>query len=252
MLKKRIIPVLLYHKGRLVKSKKFTNFRDVGHPLTAAKIYCDQDADELLILNIDSDDECSQKFLECIKEIGETCNVPLTAGGGISDFNYAESLFSEGADKVLMGTSLFRFPTVAKKITKKYGSQALVACADFIKTSDRGCLIRSQRPQERFATMDEFLSTLSDSCAGELLLQSVDKDGTLEGLDLDVFHSVKKQVSIPIILAGGVGNMEDFRLGFQSGATAIGCGSFFCFGDNNPLRVKSQLSNYGLPLKRIK
>ena len=252
MLKKRIIPIMLYKQGRLLKSKKFGDFRDVGHPLTTAKIYCDQDADELLILNIDSDEECSQKFLECVRGIGETCNVPLTVGGGITNFNYAESLFSVGADKVLMGTSLFRFPTVAKNITEKYGSQALVACADFIKTSDRGYLIRRQRHQELFATMDEFLSTLSNSCAGELLLQSIDKDGTQEGLDLDIFHSLKQQVFIPIILAGGCGGMEDFRLGFQSGATAIGCGSFFCFGDNNPLRVKSQLANYGFPLKRVK
>jgi cyclase len=252
MLKKRIIPILLYQQGRLVKSKRFTDFRDVGNPVTTAKIYCDQDADELVILNIDSDDVCSNSFLDCIRSISKTCNVPLTVGGGINTFEYAENLFSEGADKVLMGTSLINFTSVGVEITKKYGSQALVACADFVKNKDNTYLIRSGMFDEDLISLEEFLSISTKVGAGELVLQSVYNDGTCEGLDIDFFETVKHKVSLPIILAGGCGDMQDFKLGFEKGATAIGCGSFFCFGDNNPLRVKSQLANYGLPLKRIK
>lgn len=251
MLKKRIIPIQLLYLDRLVKTVRFANPRDVGDPVKSSQVYSDQDADELLLLNIKNEQGFNINFPNIVKTIANNCFVPLTVGGGIRNIKQAASLIESGADKIILNTITFSQTKIINNLVKHYGSQAVVVCID-VKTIDGKHTIFSENGQSfEKVTISDHIKKVYDAGAGEILLQSIDLDGTMSGYDLNLLDIVAPESNIPLIIAGGAGDFEHLKMAFLRGADAAACGSLFNFGDNNPLRAKAFLKNYDIPLKLI-
>ena len=252
MLKKRLIPLMLLDNGRLIKTVKFGASRNVGDPVQSAKVYSDQNADELLILNVSRSDRTITKTIEILRELSKNCFMPVTVGGGISNIEDVRILIRSGADKVLVNTAAYRSLDFLKIIVKEFGSQALMIGVDCTRTLDSwGCLSNCGSIIEDI-DLDNHLQRVQEAGAGELLIQSVDRDGVMCGLDLDLLKRATMHVTIPVIGAGGVGNYHDLLDGYRiDGIDAIGVASLFHFTDSNPIRAKAMLQNHNLNFKLV-
>lgn len=252
MLKRRIIPVELLANGRLVKSTRFGNYRDVGDPVKSSRVYSDQDADELLLLNIVPSPDAVALLAEQLRRIARECFVPLTAGGGIRSLQDAALLFEAGADKVSVCTAAFEQPRLLREIASRYGSQALVVCIDVGPAAGgQPLLMRDGGRNATSAGLEEHLARVEEAGAGEILVQSIERDGTMSGYDLALISRVVRATSLPVMALGGAGQIIHLKDAFSAGAEAAACGSLFNFGDNNPLRAKALLKNHNVPLKKI-
>jgi len=250
VLKRRVIPLELLRNRRLVKTVRFGASRDVGDPVKSSQVYSDQDADELMILNIDGPSANFREFGQIVNRIASCCFVPLSVGGGIRSEDHADALFIAGADKVVVNTVAYDQPHVVTAIANKYGSQAVVAGIDYSGSPHRPGLLSSGGRKVEKVSVGEHLTNLKNAGAGEILLQSVDRDGLMEGYDLTLLREVAAQISMPLIVAGGAGGFTDLVNAFDAGADAAACGSLFNFGDNNPLRAKAFLKNRGVLVKQ--
>lgn len=252
MLKKRLIPLMLLDNGRLIKTIKFGTCRDVGDPVQSAKVYSDQNADELLILNVSRDDRTITKTLEILRELSKNCFMPLTVGGGITSIEDVRILIRSGADKVLINTAAYQDLDFLKVIAREFGSQALIIGIDCTGAVDKWqCLSNCGSVVENIE-LENHLRQVQEAGAGELLIQSVDRDGVMCGLDLDLLRRVTRFAKIPVIGAGGVGNYHDLLDGYGiEGIDAIGVASLFHFSDSNPHRAKAMLQNHNLKFKLV-
>ena len=251
MVKKRIIPIELFYQGRLIKTKKFLSARDVGDPVSSSRVYSDQDADELIIVNVEALGELDQKFVDTIEKISEVCFVPLSVGGGVKSLKDAEKLFNSGADKIIINNAFLSNHLIATEIANNFGSQSVVISLDFRRLNDKYYLFKNRGIEEVTEAPIEVIKRAIDSGAGELFIQSIDHDGTMQGYDLNLLKFISEICTIPIIIAGGCGKFTDIKHAFEAGVSAVACGSLFNFGDNNPLRAKSYLKNYNFELKVI-
>lgn len=251
MLKRRIIPIELLSVDRLVKTVVFEMPRDVGDPVKSSKVYSDQDADELVLLSIDRGSPNIHGLVDVVKGIAEHCFVPFTVGGGISKIEEAELLFGAGADKVLINSAAYIDLNLISNIAQRYGKQAVVVGIDVRTSQDSYALYSCGGRKKESVTLNEHIDSVVRAGAGELLVQSIERDGVMEGYDINLFKQVIAQSPIPVIAAGGAGHFLHLKEVFDAGADAAACGSLFNFGDNNPLRAKSFLKNYGVPLKWI-
>lgn len=253
MLKKRIIPVELFDSGRLYKSRCFRDNRDVGDPIKSSKVYSDQDADELIFLNICRDRRNIDLIEPVVVELATNCFVPLSVGGGINTVDDATRLFMSGADKVIINSLSFREKTSVEKIANRHGSQAVVICIDAKKHSSGDGYALFSDCGRKFEEDDltDHIASVIDAGAGEIMIQSITRDGMMQGYDLNLIEQVVSLSTVPVIVAGGAGDFMDLKDAFDYGADAVACGSLFNFGDNNPLRAKSFLKNYEIPLKKI-
>jgi len=252
MLKRRIIPIELFDGQRLVKTIGFGEARDVGHPVKSSQVYSDQDADELMFLNISRNGRSVQQMIDVISEIARNCFVPFSVGGGISSVNDAAHLFDAGADKVVVNSAAYRQPELIAEIARIHGKQAVIVGIDVRHVSPHGFELYSDcgRQLEPIGLM-EHIAAVTAAGAGEIMVQSIDQDGQMLGYDLDLIQTVVKNTSTPIIAAGGAGDFLHLKQAFDAGVDAAACGSLFNFGDNNPLRAKAYLKNYDIPLKKI-
>ena len=254
MLKKRIIPVQLLIDNRLVKTIKFDSYRDVGDPVTSSKIYSDSDADELILLNISRNIRTIDPVASLIKNISKGCFMPLSVGGGIKSLNDASTLIRNGADKIVINSAVYKDPTIIKKIYENFGKQAVVISIDVKKNNkDSSYTLYSDCGRvAELVSLEEHIDRCIDQGAGEILINSIDLDGTKLGYDIDLIKRVKNYAKIPVIGCGGAGNFEHMRDAFlKSNVSALACGTLFNFGDNNPIRAKAFLKNYDIPFKRI-
>ena len=251
MLKRRVIPLLLWEKGRLVKTVRFEPGRDVGDPVKSSQVYSDQDADELILLNIGGMKENLQLFNQTISKIASCCFVPLSVGGGIRSLQDADTLFSAGADKVVVNTAAFHESNIITEISQKYGSQAIIISIDYRWCDGEPKLYSHGGSKEENITLMKHLENSAGKGAGEIMLQSMERDGLMEGYDLELLRSVAPRVAAPMILAGGAGNFSHLVEAFKNGADAVACGSLFNFGDNNPIRAKAYLKNNGIQIKKV-
>lgn len=249
MLKKRIIPLLLWSGGRLVKTVSFGASRVVGEPIRTCKVYSDQDADELVLLHIHHAEETWSKFVADLTRLCSAVMMPITVGGAINSFERASELFDAGADKVLVNTLAYSDLQTVEKIANTYGTQALVIGVDFSREDDQLFLLSNAGSIQEKTSLITHLRTVQDAGAGEIFIQSKSRDGTKAGLDLEILEKVREITNVPIVVAGGVGTFTDLRDAFQRGADGVACGTIFNFGDNNPIRAKAYLRNYGIPLK---
>lgn len=252
MLKKRIIPIQLLSNNRLVKTRQFSEPRDVGDPVMSSKVYSSQDADELILLNINSKHESIDILVSTVEKISKECFVPLSVGGGIKCLKDAERLFMAGADKVIVNSAIFSNKNLIKEISDIAGTQAVIVGID-VKYVDSGYLIYSEGSSvgQNISLPNHIKNVISEG-AGEIFIQSIDRDGEMNGYDIDLLKQVFSESTVPVIAAGGAGNFQDLYEAFKTQIHAVACGSLFNFGDNNPLRAKAYLKNLGVPLKIIK
>lgn len=251
MLKRRIIPIELLDGGRLVKTRSFAAPRDVGDPVKSSKVYSSQDADELLFLNISRQDRSVEGLIAQVSRIAAECFVPLSAGGGITSFDAAARLIERGADKVIINSAAYRDPDLLTSIAEAFGRQAVIAGID-VRQEARGYSLWSHCGERREAVgLEDHVRAVTAAGAGEIMIQSIDRDGTMGGYDLDVLRRVTAISAVPVIAAGGAGHFLHLKEAFDAGADAAACGSLFNFGDNNPLRAKAYLKNHNIPLKRL-
>lgn len=249
MLKKRIIPIMLWSQGRLVKTVNFTSPRIVGNPVRAARVYSDQDADEIFVLNIDKGSTADPSFLENVRWLSEETMMPISVGGGITSLRTAANLFDAGADKIVVNSTNYTSPHVLVQIVNHFGSQAVTAGIDFKRIRSRIALFSQGGQVLEKTSLDQHLRNLLNSGIGEIFIQSIDRDGARTGYDLEATAQVLNQTSVPVIVAGGAGTLDHLLDAFKLGVDAVACGSLFNFGDNSPIRAKAYLRNHQVPLK---
>lgn len=251
MLKRRIIPIELLWGDRLVKTRAFDAPRDVGDPVKSSKVYSDQDADELVLLQIDRDDRHPEQLVDAVRRIAEHCFVPFTVGGGIARIEDAAPLFEAGADKVLVNSAAYCHPQVILAIAERYGRQAVVVGIDVLTEGGDYVLYSDRGRQREAVALEAHIAAVVAAGAGELMVQSIERDGVMEGYDLTLLKRVVACSPVPVIATAGAGHFLHLKEAFDAGVDAAACGSLFNFGDNNPLRAKAFLKNHGIPLKRI-
>lgn len=230
MLKNRVIPILLIQKNRLVKSKQFKSNRYVGDPINAIKIFNDKEVDEIIVLDIEaSRNKCGPNF-ELIEQVAGECFIPLCYGGGINKVEQARRLFEMGVEKICIQTAALNSLDLVSKIGLKHGRQSIVVSVDVKKNIFGKYKLYSSAYSKslNMAYMD-YIRDAVDAGAGEIIINSVDKDGMRNGLDLDLISEVSKAVKVPTIAVGGIGNLQHIKEGIKSGASAVGAGSFFVF-----------------------
>ena len=256
MIKKRIIPVLLTLNNRLVKTKQFVKPLNVGNLLNSSKVYNNSDADELIVLNIDRQaDKNIDVLIINIKQITKYCFMPLAFGGGIRDFNDADQLISNGADKVILNSICYKNYDLISEISKQFGNQSVVISIDakFDKKKNIYNLYSNNGKKKEKILLENHLKNIKESGAGEVFINSIDNDGMKVGYDLNLVNTVKHNSNLPIIACGGAGNFNHIKdLFLKTNISAAACGSLFNFGDNNPIRAKAFLQNYDIKFRSIK
>ena len=251
MLKKRIIPCLDIKDGRVVKGINFINLVDAGDPSEQAKIYNDNGADEICFLDISASNENRNIMLEVVKKTTEKCFVPLTVGGGIRSMEDISNLLHAGADKVSINTAAVTDDNLIKKSAEKYGSQCIVVAVDAKKVNkDKWEVFTHGGRKSTGKDVLKFVKKMELSGAGEILLTSMDRDGTKKGYDLDLTKKVTNLVNIPVIASGGVGNLGHVHQGFRIGrASAVLAASIFQFGEFSIQDAKKYLDSKGIPVR---
>lgn len=254
MLKKRIIPVQLLMDSRLVKTVRFSEWRDVGDPVKSSAVYNSQYADELIFLNIARDERTTAPLISIIEAVSKVCFMPLAVGGGITTPGEAAELIRTGADKIVLNSALYRDLSVITATADKFGAQAVIVAIDArldIDARDYRLYSDCGRICEKIG-LEEHVARCIEAGAGEILIQSIDRDGTMQGYDIDLVKRVQGMTQVPVIAAGGSGNYAHLRdLFLETGVSAAACGSLFNFSDSNPIRAKAYLSNHGLRFKVV-
>lgn len=254
MLKKRLIPVLLLKGGRMVKPIRFGDGgeRDVGFPATTARVFDSQDADELIFLDIEASKKDRKFLAETLADVAKNCFVPITAGGGIKSLENIRELLQLGADKVSINSYAVSKPEFIKVAARKFGSQCIVVSVDFRKSlSGKYEVFTNGGKKATGLEMVAWVKKVAELGAGEILLTSIDKEGTMKGYDLEAIKLVSDAVNIPIIANGGAGTRDDFVLASKSGASAFAASSIFHFSDSNLTQVKSFIFNAGVSIRPI-
>ena len=254
MVKKRIIPVQLLWGGRLVKTRAFGTPRDVGDPIASSRVYNAQNADELICLNIDRSERTITPLLEILDRVSRVCFMPLSLGGGIRTFDDAARLIKGGADKVVVNSAAYEDPDLIGRIAGTYGRQAIVVAIDVRReaTLDSVVLYSDCGRVAQRVRLKDHVANIIQHGAGEILIQSIDRDGTMQGYDIPLISAVCMQCGVPVIASGGAGHYNHLREAFlETAVSALACGSLFNFGDSNPIRAKAFLSNSGLKFKVV-
>ncbi|MCS7171399.1 MAG: imidazole glycerol phosphate synthase subunit HisF [Aquificaceae bacterium] len=250
MLAKRIIPCLDVDKGRVVKGVRFLNLADAGDPVEVAKVYEGQGADELVFLDITASAEDRKITLEVVRHVAEEVFMPFTVGGGVSNLDDIRRLLEAGADKVSINTSAVKNPQLIYEGAKRFGSQCIVVAID-AKAKDYGweVYIHGGRTATGLDAV-EWARRVEGLGAGEILLTSMDKDGTKSGYDLRLTRSVAEAVNVPVIASGGAGTMEHFYEGFIEGkADACLAASLFHFREVSIPELKAYLASRNVPVR---
>ena len=250
MLKKRIVPLMLLREGRLVKGVAFSDYRDVGDPVKSAQVYSDQDADELVLINIEGDKGLSN-LVNILPDLTKNVFMPLTLGGGIRSFSDAALLINSGSDKVILNSAVYVSPSIIGDIANRFGVQSVVVSID-VRKHESGYVLYSHNGLQREAVaLDKHVQLCIDHGAGEILIQNIDNDGTMKGFDIELGKYVHDISSVPVILSAGSGDYSHLKDAFVTAdVAAIACGSLFNFSDSSPIRAKSYLSNYGVKYKQ--
>jgi len=252
----RVIPCLDVDAGRVVKGVNFENLRDAGDPVELAKRYDEQGADELTFLDVTASSGNRETTFDVVRRTAEQVFIPLTVGGGVRGVDDVDRLLRAGADKVGVNTAAISRPNLIADIADRFGSQVLVLSADVRRRRDV-----SGSPTDEFEVTTHggregtgldaiaWCAQAVDLGAGEILLNSMDADGTRHGFDLELIRSVRREVSVPLIASGGAGKVADFAPAVDAGADAVLAASVFHFGDLTIGQVKDALRSHGLPVR---
>lgn len=246
----RVIPTLLWKQFGLVKGVKFDSWRRVGPVLPTIKVYNQREVDELLLVDILGHMGTDEPDFESIEDFGQECFVPLTVGGGITRIDQVQRLLRAGADKVAVNTAAYARPELLSEIAKRFGTQCVVASID-VREQEIGWACFSHAG--RRATGREVVAwarELEDRGAGEILITSIERDGTMLGYDLALIESVVRAVKIPVIASGGAGNYGHMIDAVnQAGASAVAASSIFHFTEQTPAEAKVAMAIAGIPVR---
>lgn len=251
MLKTRIIPTLLLKDIGLVKGEKFDSWRRVGSAIPTIKVYNSREVDELILVDITATNQSRTPDFESIAQFSKHCFVPLTVGGGIKNLEHVRALLRAGADKICINSAAYDTPNLISEIANNFGSQCVVVSIDVKKDGDKyhcyshsGSVLIDKDPV-LWAQEVERLG------AGEILLTSIERDGTFTGYDTDIITKIVNAVDIPVIASGGAGNYEDmYQLMVKSNPSAIAAASIFHFTEQTPKGAKGYLANKGIHVRR--
>ncbi len=251
MVNVRIIPCLDVDNGRVVKGVNFIDLIDAGDPVEQAQLYYEGGADEICFLDITASHQKRKAMLEVVKKTTKNCFIPITVGGGVSDLDDINNLLLSGADKVSINTAAVKDISFINKASKKYGAQCIVVAVDAKKISDNKWEIFTHGGRNKTGIdAIEFAKKAQNNGAGEILLTSMDKDGTKSGYDLDLLKKITSTLSIPVIASGGVGNLNHLYEGVdQGGASALLAASIFHFGQISIKEAKDYLNSKGIPVR---
>ena len=242
MLKKRIIPCLDVKDGRVVKGINFVDLVDAGNPVDQAKFYSENGADEICFLDISASLENRDTLINIVKKTAEEVFIPLTVGGGIKSINNIQSLLKAGADKISINSAAITDPNIIKKSSKYFGSQCIVVAVDVRNNGNSWSVYSHGGTKNTGIDALEWLRKIEELGAGEILLTSMDRDGTKLGFDLEVLSEANKILSIPVIASGGVGSIHHFYEGVKDGgADALLAASVFHFNEFSIMDVKHYL-----------
>lgn len=252
MLKIRVIPTLLWKNFGLVKGVGFDSWRRVGPVLPAIKVYNSRDVDELILVDITASIEANQPDHDSVSDFSEECSVPFTVGGGIMNLQQIVSLLHAGADKVAINTAAYANPDLVEAAAKRFGAQCVVASIDVKRHADGRYRCYSHAGTVDTAkTPFEWTKELTARGAGEILLTSIDRDGTMLGYDLELVEQVAKAVDIPVIASGGAGNYAHMiDVVKNAGASAVAAASIFHFTEQTPAGAKNAMQEAGIPVRR--
>lgn len=250
MYRPRIIPVLLLNKNHLVKSVKFKDLTYIGDPINAVKIFNDMEADELVFLDITASKEKRLISLDFVREVGEEANMPFAVGGGIRSLEDIQKVTATGAEKVIIGTAAVRQPEFIKEAAANFGSSTIAVCIDVKKTFwGKEKVFTLNGSQASDYAVEDFARLMEDKGAGEIVIQSVEKDGMMQGYDLDLIKRISSAVKIPVIALGGAGNLNHLKEAYQKGfANGLAAGSIFVYQGIH----KGVLINYPDPTAKRK
>ncbi len=249
MLKNRIIPCLDVKNGRIVKGINFVDLKDAGDPVEQAKIYSDGGADEICFLDITATNENRETIYEVVEKTSKKCFVPLTVGGGIRSVNDISKLLNCGADKVSINTAAVENSKVVEESSLKFGSQCIVVAIDAKKNETGWEIFTHGGRNPTGINALEFATKMEKCGAGELLVTSMDKDGTQSGYDIDLMKKISSIVNIPIIASGGVGKLDHLVEGIKSGASAVLAASIFHYGTYSLTEAKQYLASKNIPVR---
>tara|TARA_Y100001970_G_scaffold275247_1_gene376225 strand:+ start:1776 stop:2543 length:768 start_codon:yes stop_codon:yes gene_type:complete len=251
MLKTRIIPSLLYKDFGLVKGIKFDSWRRIGPVLPAVKVYNMREVDELFFLDITATNKRVDPDYDSIKELSKFCFVPLTVGGGINKIDQVDKLLEIGADKVCINTAAYENSNLIKEIADKYGSQSIVVSIDVRYTNREWTCFGNSGSINMNIDPFKWAKHVESMGAGEILLTSIDRDGTMSGFDQELIANISNLIKIPLVASGGAGSFDDMYLAISSsGASALSVSSIFHFTEKTPLEVKTFLDNKSIPVRK--
>ena len=250
MLKSRIIPCLDVKNGRVVKGINFVDLKDAGDPVEQAKIYSDGGADEICFLDITASNENRETIYDVVERTSKKCFVPLTVGGGVRSVEDINKLLNCGADKVSINTAAVENPKVIEESSKKFGSQCIVVAIDAKKKNNKWEIFTHGGRNNSGINALEFAKKMEKSGAGELLVTSMDRDGTQVGYDNELMSNITAIVNIPVIASGGVGNLDHLVDGIKLGnASAVLAASIFHYGKHSVKEAKEYLDSKGIPVR---
>jgi cyclase len=249
MLKNRIIPCLDVKNGRVVKGINFVDLKDAGDPVEQAKIYSDGGADEICFLDITASNENRDTIYDVVERTSKNCFVPLTVGGGVRSVEDINKLLNCGADKVSINTAAVQNSEVVVESSKKFGSQCIVVAIDAKKNGENWEIFTHGGRNSTGINAIEFALKMENCGAGELLVTSMDKDGTQSGYDIELMKIISSNVNIPVIASGGVGTLDHLAEGIKSGASAVLAASIFHYGTYSVKEAKQYLASKDIPVR---
>lgn len=250
MLTKRIIPCLDIKNGRTVKGVNFEGLRDAGDPVELAKRYSEEGADELVFLDITATLEKRKTLVELVKRIAAEINIPFTVGGGIKTVDEIEELLKSGADKVSLNSSAVKDPDLINKASATFGAQAIVAAVDAKKNGNSWNVYIKGGTEDTGLDALEWMQEVEERGAGEILLTSMDRDGTKSGFDIELLEKVNKLVRIPVIASGGAGSIEHCIDAIKlANVDAVLAASIFHFKEIEIKDLKEQMQRSGIDMR---
>jgi len=244
---KRIIPCLDVDKGRVVKGTNFVDIVDAGDPVEVAKKYDSEGADEITFLDITASHEGRDTILSVVEKVANEVFIPLTVGGGVSNFNDVRDLLSVGADKVTINTAAVSNPNIINDVTEKIGRQCIVIAVDVKKIDNEYFVFTHGGRKNSTLSAYDWCMECQKRGAGEILLTSMDKDGTKDGFDIEILNTISTDLNIPLIASGGAGNLEHLHEAITKGnADAVLAASIFHFGEFSITEAKEYLKGKGI------
>jgi cyclase len=250
MVKKRIIPKFLLSGGRLVKGVQFfDNLREAGNAVSTARVYDSYGVDEMIFLDINATPEKRNIDSSIIERVSEEIFMPFTVGGGVRTIGQIESLLASGADKVALNSIATENLDFITEAASRFGDQCIVVSVDYKADSD-GTFVYGQCGTRR-TNYDpvEWALRLEDAGAGEIMMTSIDRDGTMNGYDVDMINKLANQLTKPLIASSGAGNLSHCHAAFEAGASAVTVSSMFIFTDNSPIKVRTYLAGKGVNVR---